>query len=69
MVFLSTVPGKTEIYEIFDSGTIVGIVWRRDGEWLADPFSMSQSLVYGTDRETIAHELAERLRRPQSSRK
>lgn len=68
MFFLSTVPGKTEIYEVFDSGTVVGIVWRRDGEWLADPFSMSRSLVCGTDRDMVAHELAERLRRTQSSR-
>lgn len=60
MLSLATVPGSTEMYEIFDRGEVVGIVWRRGDTWHADPFSMSQSSICGIDRDAVAQELARR---------
>lgn len=61
MLSLAPVPGSTEMYEIFHSGQVLGIVWRRGDAWLADPFSMSQSLVCGIDRDAVAQELVKKV--------
>ena len=53
---------RPDTFEVYSDGASVGIVWKLDGMWYADPLRIANPKVAAADRDEAARELIRLIR-------
>lgn len=53
---------RADTFEVYNDGASVGLVWKLDGVWYADPLRIANPEVAAADRDEAARELIRLIR-------